>query len=292
MHKFLFSWLAVAWVALLPLQAAQVHSFNDGLKRAGDDKPFVMFCYGANYDQYSEQVYEKFIKRNTPLSRMVKREVFLVVPVYQQPTDNQRKEFEKVMSGRRGVPGGIWSYPCLAVLDGKGNFRGAVQSGEDFESPEKAAEALSVLLEDFRKQQKLLERAGNSKGNKSQELMQEALNISRVNVPGHGTFDPANNGLGEKLQLMDIVTANAHVRSLIANGKFTLIERQMILVALAGHMRRKNAAVHRMRAIYTEIRNIDPNSIYGAYADGALQLWVIPRESEKPAAAAAEETKG
>lgn len=284
MSRFFYTLVVAFLAAAFSLPAAQVRTFQDGLKRVGDNKPLILFCYGANFNKFSEQVYDTYIKhKNNPLGRMLSRETYVVVPVFQQATPMEKREFEKVM-GKRGLPGGVWNMPSLIVVDGKGNFRGAVQSSEEMSTPEKAAEALASLLEDFNKQQKLLARAEKIKGPSRNDIMREALSISRVRVPGHGTYDPANNGLGEKLQVMSVESANEHCRRIIAGGNFTLIERQMILVALAGHMRRGKAPVHRLRAIYTEIRNIDPTSIYGIYAEGALQLWVVPREAEASSA--------
>lgn len=280
MNRFFLTLLAVFIAAASSLPASQVRTFQDAQKKAGDRKPFIMFCYGANYDKYSEKIYDEYIKRrNHPLGRILTKEIFVVVPIFQLPSDKEKREFEKVM-GKRGVPGGIRSYPCFAVLDGQGRVRGVVESGEDLASPEKTAEALSALLEDYHKQEKLLDQASRAKGDRQKSIMREALALTRVRVPNHGTFDPSNNGLGEKLQVMSLEQANAHVRNILANGAFTLLERQMILVALAGHMRRNKAPIPRLRAIYTEIRNIDPSSTYGIYAEGALELWVIPHEGE------------
>ena len=281
MRKLIITLAAVLAGFTCSLQAAQVRTYQDGLKRASGEKPLIVFCYGANYDKYSEKIYDTYVKhgRNTPLGRVLSREAYVVVPIFQQPSSAEQRDYERVM-GKRRLPGGIRSYPCFAVVDGSGNFRGAVQSSDELETPEKAAEALASLLEDYRRQQKLLARAERLKGDTRREVMREALNISRVRVPGHGMCDPANDGLGEKLQVMSVEAANEHVRRLIANGNYTLIERQMMLVALSGHMRREKVAVHRLRAIFTEIRNIDPNSIYGAYAEGAMALWVIPKEQE------------
>lgn len=281
-----FTMLAAALAVLaLPLAASQARTYQDGLKKVGEDKPLIVFCYGANFDKINLDMYNAFFKsRNPAISRVLSRETYVIVPVFQQPTDAQKREVEKVM-GKRGLPGGIRSYPCFIVVDGKGNFRGAVQSGEELETPEKAAAALASLLDDFRKQEKLLSQAEHTKGENRAKIMREALSISRVRVPGHGMYDPSNNGMGEKLQLMSIEQANAHVRGIINQGNYTLIERQMILVAYAGHMRRNKASVQRLRAIYTEIRNIDPTSIYGAYAEGAIELWVAPFEKDQPSAA-------
>ena len=274
--------LAAALLALShPLLAAPVRTFQDGLKRAGAEKPFVVFCYGANFDKYNVDVYNTFIKgRNPALSRVLNNEVFLVLPVYQQPTDHEKREYEKIM-GRNRVRG-VRSYPSFIVLDGQGNFRASVQSSEELESPEKAAAALTTVLADFRKQQKLLSQAASAKGDTKTRLMREALAIHTVKVPNHKECDPANDGLVERLQSMDkdLTRANAYVRHMIAKGNYTPVERQMILTAYAGLLRRSGGSVEQLRALYTEIRNILPTSAYGYYSEGAMMKWVEPRLKE------------
>ena len=54
----------------------------------------------------------------------------------------------------------------------------------------------------------------------------------------------------------------------------------MVMAAYAGHVRRKKGPVALLRALYTEMRNIDPTSTYGIYAEGALEIWVEPLEKE------------
>lgn len=258
--------------------AGQARTYADALKRAGSKKPVIVFCYGANYDQYSLRVYEELIKnRRNPVSKVLNREIYVVVPVYQQPTEQEKKERNKVMGGRN-LPGGIWSYPSFTVVDGNGNFRGAVQDSSVMGDPEKTAQALIALLEDFKEQEKILNKAERARGSSKTKLEREALNISGVRVPGHKMCDPANDGLVQDLQVMSIAEANNHVRNLINNGNYTKLERQMILSAYAGHVRRNKGPIPLLRAIYTEMRNIDPTSSYGAYAEGAIELWVVPHE--------------
>lgn len=274
-------------LSLAPLSAGEASSYADALRRAGEKKPVVIFCYGANYDKYSERVYKEYVKnQRSALFKVLRSEIFVIVPMYQQPTEQEKKEQAKKLGGR-GLPGGIWSYPSFTVVDGKGNFRGVVQSSEDMSTPEKAAEKLAKILDDFKEQDKLLDKAERASGSNKKKLMREALNLSDVRVPGHGMCDPANDGLVEALQHMSIPAANNHIRSLINNGNYTKLERQMIFSAYAGHVRRSKGPIPLLRSIYTEMRNIDPKSSYGIYAEGAIELWVVPfevddRSKEKP----------
>ncbi len=261
--------------------AATVRTFDDALKKAGKKKPIVVFCYGVNYDKLSDKAYEMYVRRRDKnITRVVGGEIFLVIPVYQLPNEKEKREFEKVM-GKRGLPGGIWSVPSFAVMDGGGNIRGAVRDREQMEDPAKAAEALDKLLKDFDKQQKLIEDAERASGEARKErLTREALSYGDLKVPGRSLFDPSQNGIVEKLQIMSIPAANNFIRSTLNNGVYSRIERQMVMAAYAGHVRRQKGPTYLLRAIYTEMRNIDPTSIYGAYAEGALELWVVPNEKE------------
>ena len=80
--------------------------------------------------------------------------------------------------------------------------------------------------------------------------------------------------------IKNLEEANAYVRGLIDSGFYTRRQRQEIMAAYAGHVRRNGGSANRLRAIYTEMRNIDPDSIYGAYAEGAIELWVVPKEQD------------
>ncbi len=268
--------------------AAQSRTFADALKKAGKDRPVVMFCYGANYDKMSEKAYDTYIKKHEKnMQRVLNKAIYVVVPVYQEPDDKEKKEYERVM-GNRQLPGGVWSIPCFAVVDGNGAVRGAVQSREEMEDPVKASEALARLLEDFDKQQKLLNQAEHASGARRQEQLQrEALAFTDLRVPNHTLFDPSQNGIVEKLQVMTIQEANAFIRSTLAKGAYSPVERQMVMAAYAGHVRREKGSANLLRAIYTEMRNIAPNTTYGAYAEGAIELWVKPRETEEKSSKAA-----
>ncbi len=261
-------------------QAGLTRSYSEALKKAGNDKPVILFCYGANFDQVGKATYDAIIhNKDREFMRMLNKEIYVVVPIYQTPSEKEQAEFKRIM-GKHKLPGGIWSYPCFAIVDGQGNFRGAVQSATQMENPKAVQEALTKLLEDFDKQQKLLTQATRSSGANKERLMREALSVTSIKPPNHETFDPANNGMVQKLQLMSIAEANRYIRGTLASSSFTPVERQMIMAAYAGHLRRNNAPVELLRAVYTEMRNIDPTSSYGAYAEGALEIWVSPLEKK------------
>ena len=283
MCKFIIRLVALVALLALPVKAALARTYPDALAKAGKN-PIVIFIYGANYDKVGQRAYETFIKKNK-IAPYIRQAVFLEMPLYQLPNEKEKKDMEKRLGNKR-LPGGIRNYPCLAVVDASGTLRGAVQTPEEMADPEKALESLKMLIADFYKQDKLLERAAKAKGERQASLLLEAADID-LNMPGgaggksalgnRASFDPLS--VVEALQTKSYDQANAHIRQMMAQGGYSKLQRQMMMAAYAGHLRRGGegrtpASKERLRALYTEMRNIDPKSTYGAYAEGALVIWV------------------
>lgn len=265
-----------------------VRNYADALSKAGE-KPIVIFAYGANYDKFSQKVHEEFIKKNK-IMPAVRKCVFLVVPMYQHPSPAEQKEWDKIM-GKHHMPGGVWSYPCLAVVDKNGKLRGIVQGAAKMKKTEIAAAELTKLVDAYIEQEKLLSKAASASGSRKADLLLQASNIN-LTMPDMGGKDRNMTGdmkddiglssrlafdpivLVEKLQIMSFAEADAYIRNMIANGCYSRRQRQEMMAAYAGHLRRNNASPERLRALYTEMRNLDPDSMYGAYAEGAIALWV------------------
>ncbi len=286
--KLIVPFLLLA-ACLIPAEAATARTYPEALRKAGDKDPVVIFCYGANYDAVSEARYQEFVKERKIMGA-VRTAVFLEVPIYQQPNDKEKKEMERVLGGRR-LPGGIWSYPCLAVVDGSGNLRGIVQSAEEMKNAETAGEAVTKLLKAFDEQQKLLAKAAKANGSRQERLMTEAADVD-LNLPKQLPSVGADAAINERLkfnpisvmtnlQPMSAAEANTYIREMMANGSYTRRQRQEMMMAYAGHMRRLKASPARLRALYTEMRNIDPTSVYAAYAEEAVRLWAQPAEGEE-----------
>ncbi len=286
MKNFLSTVAAALLLATLqPACGAEARTLPEALNKAGKN-PVVVFIYGANYDKLSQKKYDEFVGQRK-INPALHRCVFLAMPVYQLPDEKQQEEMKRMM-GDKKLPSGIWSYPCLAVLDSENNLRGIVQKPEEMETPETASAALKRILDDFRDQQKLLAKADRARGARKAQLLFRAAEINlalpesdtkdakdnkkdKVGFANRVKFDPL--AVVEKIQTMDFETANAYIRSEMVHSCYSRQQRQMMLAALAGHLRRAGASKSRLRALYTEMRNIDPASLYGAYAEGAIALW-------------------
>lgn len=297
-RSFLLSLASLAALAL-PMQAAVMRSYPDALSKAGH-KPIVLFCYGANYDEVSQKAYDVFVKQHK-LQPVLQKCIFVEVPIYQLPDERQKREMEKVI-GKAGLPGGIFSYPSLAVVDDGGNLRGIVQRADEIQDVEAAKAALGKLLDAFDKQEDLIIKAEKAGGTRKAQLLMQAADVRGVTLPpdaGDGgkrnkgmkdnvglgarkSFDPIT--VMEKTFTMDSnAEVEGYIRGLLNKPGYSLAQRQEMLAALAGHLRRNNGSIDKIRALYTEMRDLDPESMYGAYAQGALDMWV----DKKPIAATA-----
>jgi hypothetical protein len=290
MTKTLFILMSLFCLVAQPLLAINARSYDDALKK-GKNRPVVFFCYGANIDRANERAFDEFIKQRK-LMPFVRDCVFLQVPIYQLPDEKEKKEVARIMGKDRGMPSGIRSLPCLLLLDGDGNLRGSVQDHVDMKDPETAGAALALIIDAYGDQEKLLKKARGASGKRQTGALAEAADMKDVRMPGNPLGNGGNTGLGslatnatgmlevgQKMQEMSLAEAARYMRSLIADGYYSRRQRQEILAAYSGHVRRNGGSAARLRAIYYEMRNIDPTSIYGAYAEGAIKLWVEPREA-------------
>lgn len=282
--------------ALLCSSLFAASEYETTLSRAGR-KPVVLFCYGVDFDKNGPAVREAFIGKKG-IAPALKGAILLEVPVYQNPDEKQKKEWERLM-GNKSLPGGIWSYPCLAVVDGRGNLRGIVQSAEEMKSPETACAALEKLVKAFDEQEALLAKAQTASGTRRPKLVARAADIplslpadlrssrrrnasdrpmkDTIGLEKRLKFDPL--AVVTKLQPLKPEEANTYIRRLMLQGCYSRLQRQEMMAAYAGHLRRSGASRERLRALYTEMRNIDPTTVYAAYAEGAIALWVDSQEA-------------
>lgn len=302
MNRLLTFLLPAACAAcLLPAQAEPARTYGEALKRAGS-KPAVMLFYGPNVDGVNEAFHQGLVKGGK-MRAFQNRCVFLEVPVYQFPDKKQKKEMETIMDGR-AIPSGIYSFPCLALVDAAGNLRGTVQSAEEVQSVDKAIEVLLPLIDAYERQEKLLHKADTATSDRRSKLLIEASNIRGVDMPPdsincgrrndpkkdkagfekRATFDPYEfTGILDTIKPEEL---DSHVRSFLDTPGYSLRQRQQMLAGYAGKLRRNaflNIAmgqpnspedIAKIRALYTEMRDLDPESMYGVYAEEALRLWV------------------
>ncbi len=274
------------WCALPPAMGARVATYADALKRAGD-KGAVLFCYGVGWDYWSEQAYDAFVK-SRKIDRAARNAPVLEVPLYDTPTPEQKANFDRIMGGK-GLPGGIRSVPCIAIVDESGTVRDAVQGAEEMADVDKALELLAEKMHKVQQQNKLLALSERASGNRRLALLVEAEEMG-ASIPSRYLKDlppdPAHDKKGYAARLkfnpISVVAmlqgktaqeAEEKVREMLALTSFTPEQRQQMFAALTGHIRRSGGSPSDLARLYKEMEALAPDSMYGAYAKEALRIW-------------------
>lgn len=268
------------------LTAGRASTYPDALRKAGDHGA-VLFCYGAGWDQLSEQAYQDYIKSHK-IDRAARAATVVPIPLYDNPTADEKKNFDRIMGGK-SLPGGIRTVPSMVIVDENGSFRASVEGADVMAEPEKALKELAQKLKNIREQNKLLGLSERAKGERRLRLLSDAFDLGPTipakylkDLPPDPKHD--KNGYSAKLRFDPIALvaslqgkplpeAEAKVRGMMELKSFTPQQRQLMYAALAGHFRRSGGTSAQLKQLYEEMQAVDPNSMYGAYAKEAIRLW-------------------
>ncbi len=272
-------------------QAGKARSLEDAYGKARD-KAIMVYCYPANFNVSMEDHQKEFMKRRK-LIKGLSGLTYLELPIFQNPDKKEKKEEEKAL-GKAGVPGRIYSLPCVIILDKDKNMRGFIRDGKTMESVELANKELKELIDIFEEQQKLLSKAERARHGKKGEYVAEAEDLGE----GRNLFVPATakaaakaadtankegyadrNSLSfeEVLPDLDKTENNGEatqlIRGMMKRGKYSKTQQQELLCMLTGHLRRNGASKSELRALYQEMNKINPKSVYGAYAEECAKTY-------------------
>lgn len=284
--KTIIGFLFAAILGAPLLTAGRASTYPDALRKAGDHGA-VLFCYGAGWDQLSEQAYQDYIKSHK-IDRAARAAVVVPIPLYDNPTADEKKNFDRIMGGK-SLPGGIRTVPSMVIVDENGSFRASVEGADVMAESEKALEELAQKLKNIREQNKLLGLSERAKGERRLRLLSDAFDLGPTipakylkDLPPDPKHD--KNGYSAKLRFDPIALvaslqgkplpeAEAKVRGMMEMKSFTPQQRQLMYAALAGHFRRSGGTSAQLKQLYEEMHAADPNSMYGAYAKEAIRLW-------------------
>lgn len=268
--------------------AAKARTLEDAYEKAKDN-PIMVYCYAANFNEGSEAHYKEFMQRRK-LTRGISSLLYVELPVYQNPDKNEAKKLAKEL-GNAKMPSGIWTLPCILILDKDKNLRGYIRDSETLGDVTKANEKLKALIDAFKKQQRLLDSADRLKSARKAELVAEAADLGEeigLAVPakaGSSAAEVAKDGYGarftfsweELLPELDKMEGHQeainHVKGMMKNGKYSKTQQQELLCALTGHLRRQGAAATILKELYTEMYKINPKGVYGSYAEECIRTY-------------------
>ncbi len=97
--------------------AQEVRSYEEGRARVGEDG-WVLLCYGADWDRLHD---ERWMRRQTAIRSASGNALLMYVPVWQNPSAEQRADSEAQLRGARLGEHPFRSLPCAILLDAQGH---------------------------------------------------------------------------------------------------------------------------------------------------------------------------
>ncbi len=287
----LFISLFVLALSCNTAEAAKARSLEDAFGKS-TDRPIMVYCYPANFNEFSEKQYKEYIQRKK-LIKGISGLTYVELPIFQNPDKKEQREEAKTR-GKVDLPARIYNLPCVIILDKDKNLRGYIRDSKTMSNAELANKELKELIDIFGKQQKLLGRAEKMTRSKKGEYVIEAEDLGagrNLVMPATATQAAAASDAGNKegyaaryslsfediLPELDKTDSNAQatqlIRGMMKKGKYSNIQQQELLCMLTGHLRRNGASASELRALYQEMYKADPKSMYGAFAEECIKTY-------------------
>lgn len=287
LQSILLSLLAIS-CGTYSSEAAKAKDLQTAYEKAKDN-PIMVYCYAANFNEASEDHYKEFMKRRK-LTRGISSLLYVELPVYQNPDKSEAKKQASEL-GNVGMPSGMWTLPCVLILDKDKNLRGSIRDWETLSDVEKSNEKLKELITTYKKQQNMLNSCERTKSSRKAEIIAEAADLGEavgLSVPasyGAAAAAVAKDGYGARFtfnwenllpeldKLEDHTAATNYIKGMMNAGKYSKKQQQELLCALTGHLRRGGAKAAKLKELYTEMYKIDPKSVYGSYAEECIRTY-------------------
>ncbi len=272
-------------------QAAKASSLEDAYGKAKDN-PIMVYCYPANFNEGSEAHYKEFMQRRK-LIRGISSLLYVELPVYQNPDKSEAKKQEKAL-GKVGMPSGMWTLPCILILDKDKNLRGYIRDSATLSNVELCNEQLKAKIDTYKKQQRLLDSAARTQSSRKAKVVAEAADLGEemgISVPASSAAAAVQADSGNKeglaarfsfswetlLPELDKQGNNPGailtVQNMMKNGKYSNTQQQEILCALTGHLRRNGASAAELKTFYQQMYKLNPKNVYGSYAEECIRTY-------------------
>ena len=297
MKKILASLFVLFLAGTTAFAAFQAKNFAAAKKRNPKDGILVYF-YGPDWDVRSTSMLKTFWGNND-IRNACGDSAMLAVPVYQNPSDKEKKREQELREGMK-MPH-IFSYPAVVMCDEEGRKYYILQGDEILADVKVVSETIRAKLALFRKQKALLQKAEKAKGLEKAKLYGQAM-LEGIDYPPNALkvfkeCDPKGETPYAKriefdvykiitdkthtdpdkpdLKLMPPDEAFALVKKLAIDDAETYLpwQRQELLAACAGYLRRVNKADPRIKTLHQKIREIDSESVWASVADESEKIW-------------------
>lgn len=284
-------------------------TYREALAQAGDDG-VIVYCYGPDWNPRSVRLLKSFWQ--TPAAESCSGNAILVAaPLYQDPTDEQKKQSHDITAGMPRVPLGI--CPQVMLIDKQGvlyaNLAGMDGLGKD-PACTLGQKSIQENIGYLRKRNELMEKADSLNGVERARVLGEVadLPISRYLAGGFLKFRPAN--LPDMIEEADpadktgMVRRNRHdarlflreqmdtpdgflkpdlvidmkkmtndCMKIIKDKAYRPEDRQRAYMLLIGQTHREEISGSRIKGLIDACMRIDPKGYYGQIMPGMAEWW-------------------
>ncbi len=282
--------------------AERAKTYNEALSKAGDEG-VILYLYGPDWNKRSVKMLDTFWK-TSELEHAAGNSVLVEVPIYQRPTDEQRAEQEEIQSGFPLPPPHRYrSNPTVIMLDKTGRTYAILAGHDELGEGLTGAKGCQLIQKNkglLALQLDLMAKAEQASGLEKAKLIGQASTLG---------IDPPHDAL-EQIRGLDPNDESGYVRRLsfdprkfqedhkdakaaeleapvmkIVNDKaYSPLQRQETYCILIGQLRRDNAPKSVLKKHITDLKQIDPSSMYGQICDNLLSLWCgepAPKDDNK-----------
>lgn len=272
-------------------------SYEQALKAEPNDG-IVVFLYGPDWEKKGPELLTTLWK-NSKIRSACGGANMVAIPIYQRPNEKETKEAQERGKGFKRM-NHVRSIPALVLQTSSGEDYYAIYGDELNRSAEKVADLMKSKFELYKQRRTIMKKAEKAKGRAKARAYGEAAAIEGIFPPkdaakiirendpnleeplsARAVFDiyklmvdattPDNKNPSKKI--FTVEEALAQYRKLMEGDKYTSAQKQEIIAATAGYLRRKKYDQAKVKKMYEEMLALDPDSVWGAYAKSALKAW-------------------
>jgi hypothetical protein len=281
--------------ALAPLTASayiKANSVEEAKTRVTDDG-YVVVTYAEGWDKYSKKTARQLMEHTAIKKALGKNTMLLTLGVPDVSTKKDHEE-NKARFGHLDLsfPN---SYPAFIFYNKDGHRLADVcVSFEERKHPKKLARRISEVLDAAARQRQLLAQAETAGGVEKARLLGQAAAVPGLRHPANVARRIREADPDDRSRMHEFVTLNLPHRAIdtasTENWQATLSEikemmsipllttehKQQLCCIMIGLLRRHGGPQHlpALKETISQLRELDPDSIWGKSADDAARLWV------------------
>lgn len=296
--KFLVLFLMTLLVPICAEESTTVtmkkaDNFTEGQKIV-TDKGYIIFAFADKWDQYSKKIIDRLIK-HPAIIEATENVVCLYHSVPQFPSP-ERNQADKEKLGKLTIPKSDRpiSYPAIFFYNKHGDYYGAICGSIMMRGQANPiARLIKAYLDNYQKQQELLQLANKEQGTKRAEILGKISELEHIPWPKDllkmiEKADPQDTtgyvrrlkfnmwGIRDMMEKKEEKEILREINKMLSDKAYTTIQKQAMCaytLQLLRNSSRKDTA-NDIKKYATRMYKLDPKSYLGQSAASVIRDWV------------------